>query len=173
MADCRCDWEQREPRNVCLHRPPHPTSRARVRSLEYGDVGGGDVKVIYLAHPLSGDFEANRASAKRWGAWLATTFKVGVVMDWVWMSECLPETAENRTLGLECDKALIGRCDGIFLCGPRLSDGMNIEWEHATAVDVPSFNAATKTPEDFAPTEQYGLIDDLEAWLDELPERGP
>jgi hypothetical protein len=88
------------------------------------------MKVVYLAHPLSGDIERNRANAARWVAWATVVHRVAVVADWITLSGQLSE-AEGRELGLECDKALIERCDEIWLVGGRVSPGMLLELEHA------------------------------------------
>ena len=88
-------------------------------------------KVVYLAHPLGSgeDREQNRANAARWVAWVTLAYNVAVVADWIVLSGQLSE--EHRELGLECDKALIERCDEVWLVGGRISPGMAIESEHA------------------------------------------
>src|SRR5690606_37063267 len=73
----------------------------------------------------------NRLKASVWCAWIASTFRVATVADWIILSSHLPETPENREFGLECDKALIERCDELWLCGEVMSSGMAIEAEHA------------------------------------------
>lgn len=94
--------------------------------------------VVYLAHPLSAPtragIEANRASAAKWAAWVANTFRVAVVADWIWMTGELEETPENRAFGLACDRELVRRCDAMVMVGPRVSEGMRLESEHARAV---------------------------------------
>src|SRR5690606_9619237 len=73
----------------------------------------------------------NRLKASTWCAWIASTFRVATVADWIILSSHLPETPENREFGLECDKALIERCDELWMVGPQVSGGMQIEAGHA------------------------------------------
>lgn len=117
-----------------------------------------DLPVVYLAAPLSAPtregIEANRAAAAKWAAWIAVTFRVAVVADWIWMTGELAETPENRALGLAADCSLVRRCDVLVMVGPRVSEGMRLESAHAKAVvdwtspdhaellrDLPTFRA--------------------------------
>lgn len=96
-----------------------------------------DRKVVYLAHPLSGTYaemQRNRENGAQWCAWLCRHFHVATVADWIVMSSVLLETPENRALGLDCDKALVERCDGVILASNRISGGMAIERDHSVLV---------------------------------------
>ncbi len=99
------------------------------------DVHYRDLKVVYIAHPLSGpDRDANIARASRWCAW---AFKSGYapVADWIVLASQLDES--YREPGLRADCALIKRCDEIWLCGGRVSEGMRVEAAAAKLVGVP------------------------------------
>lgn len=95
------------------------------------------MKVVYLAHPLGADADRqqNRANAARWVAWATLVHRVAVVADWITLSGQLSE--DHRELGLQCDLALIDRCDEIWLVGGRISPGMAIERDHAAAHGKP------------------------------------
>jgi hypothetical protein len=90
------------------------------------------MKVVYVAHPLGGGpgREDNRRAAAKW---VGEIGKLGVapVADWIILSGQWPEEDGGRELGLRIDRALIERCDEIWLVGPRISPGMTIEAEHA------------------------------------------
>jgi len=99
------------------------------------DVHYRDMKVVYIAHPLSGpDRDANIARAARWCAW---AFKSGysTVADWIVLASQLDES--YREQGLRADCALIKRCDELWQVGGRISDGMRIEAAAAKLVGVP------------------------------------
>lgn len=93
-------------------------------------------KVVYIAHPLGTgpDREANRARAARWVAWAAFSQGVSPVADWITLSGQVGE--ERRQEGLECDLALVERCDAVWLVGGCVSPGMRAEAEHAAACGV-------------------------------------
>jgi hypothetical protein len=94
-------------------------------------------KVVYIAHPLGAghDREQNRENAAKWVAWAATVRGVAPVADWIVLSGELTE--EHRKLGLECDFALIARCDELWLVGGRISPGMQLEADFARRVQIP------------------------------------
>lgn len=115
-------------------------------------------KRIYLAHPLSPSqsqlaeleeiyivadlreklaLKDNQKSAARWGAWIATTFRYAVSADWIWLSSVLEESPENRALGLSLDKTQIEACDELWALGPRISNGMAVEIDHAHLCKIP------------------------------------
>jgi hypothetical protein len=88
------------------------------------------MKVVYICHPLAGpDREQNRANAAKWVAWAALHRGVAPIADWIILSGELSE--DHRELGLAIDLTLIERCDELWLCGPRISPGMQIEWSRA------------------------------------------
>ena len=98
------------------------------------DVHYRDLKVVYVAHPLSGpDRDANIARAARWCAW---AFKSGFapVADWIVLASQLDES--YREPGLRADCALIKRCDEVWLVGGRVSEGMRIEAAAAKLVGL-------------------------------------
>jgi hypothetical protein len=56
---------------------------------------------------------------------------------WIILSGEWEETAENRALGLETDKAELSTCDEVWLCGDGISVGMRLEKEHAESLGIP------------------------------------
>jgi hypothetical protein len=94
------------------------------------------MKVVYVAHRLNAETEsarqANRESAERWVAWLAANFKIAPIADWVVLSKIWPETMRER--GLAVDLKLVSRADEVWLVGPVVSAGMQIEADHARAL---------------------------------------
>jgi hypothetical protein len=92
------------------------------------------MQVGYIAHPLGDgpDRERNRENASRWVAWIARTYNIAPVADWIVLSGQWAETPANRERGIEIDLELVERCDIIFLCGGRVSPGMTQELHHAT-----------------------------------------
>jgi len=110
-------------------------NRRLVDERRAADIHYRDIKVVYVAHPLSGpDRDANIARASRWCAW---AFKSGYapVADWIVLASQLDES--YREQGLRADCALIKRCDEVWLCGGRVSEGMRIEAAAARLVGVP------------------------------------
>lgn len=93
------------------------------------------MKQVYIAHPLGGgsDREQNRANASKWVAW-AGDQGVAPTATWIILSGEWDES--KRELGLEIDKALVARCDELWLVGGRVSAGMAIEAKAARDTGV-------------------------------------
>lgn len=82
---------------------------------------------VYIAHPLGAgpDREANRAAAAQWCALLAERYLVSPVADWIVLSGVWSEN--RRTVGLECDRAIVELVGTVIAVGPRVSPGMALE----------------------------------------------
>lgn len=87
------------------------------------------MKVCYVAHPLGAgeDRARNIVNATKWCAWLAKTYRIATVADWIVLASQWDETPENRELGLAIDVELVKRCDELIMVGGRISAGMAIE----------------------------------------------
>jgi hypothetical protein len=100
--------------------------------------------VAYVAHKLSAPtaegMAENRRAASLWCAWLCRHFNVATIADWIVMSSVLDETDANRDLGLDCDFALIRRCDVMICVGTVMSGGMHAEAKVAQESGVPLAN---------------------------------
>ena len=91
-------------------------------------------KLCYIAHPLgqAGDRERNRRSAGSIMATLQQEHPDRVfVASWITLAEYWSETPALREMGLKADLALIEHCEEIWLCGSRISPGMQLELDHA------------------------------------------
>lgn len=99
------------------------------------------MRAIYVAHPLGAgaDREQNRANASKWCAWVAGLGHAPVA-DWIILSGELEESPENREMGLAIDRALVARCDEVWLVGGRVSPGMRIEAKTASAHGKPVYD---------------------------------
>ena len=90
--------------------------------------------IVYIAHPLSGDWEGNIASARQYAEASARN-NYAPVAPYLTLYGLLHEPAD-RQLGLDIDLAMIEVCDEVWLCGGRISSGMQIELDHALEVGV-------------------------------------
>lgn len=99
-------------------------------------------RLVYIAHPLGAgpDRSENIERAARWFAWAARADGVIPCGVWLILARFDAETQENRERNMLIDKRLIARCDEVWLCGPRVSPGMQQEAEHARACGVSVVN---------------------------------
>ncbi len=97
------------------------------------------MKVIYMAHPVSGDIARNLSEAKRWIRWIEETHDdVAVVANWITECEIWDDSDPvQRAAGLRRDFAVIARCDELWLVGDHVSAGMRAEREHAEHCGLP------------------------------------
>lgn len=81
---------------------------------------------------------ANINGAMTWLRWLCRSFpETTFIAPWIASMLSGEDDADpvQREAGLVGDCAVIERCDGIVLCGPRISEGMRREMEHGLARD--------------------------------------
>jgi hypothetical protein len=87
----------------------------------------------YLAHPIAPDekfsFEENMAHALQ-VARILTDAGLSVCLPWFAMCRFLDDSnPEHRALGMEFNKKMVKRLDGLLLTGHKISKGMQIERE--------------------------------------------
>jgi len=98
-------------------------------------------QIVYMAHPLGGDVDSNCVRARAWLRWLMdhepdTAFcvpwlpyvDVGRPDEKIGPGAIDPDSLpEYRARCLRDDITIAGVCDGIVLCGGRISPGMRME----------------------------------------------
>ena len=93
--------------------------------------------IWYVAHPVHGDVMGNVARAGAWLRWLvAGEPDVAFIAPWIASIHCGADDDNDpaqRARGILDAATVIARCDGIILCGGRVSDGMKIELEAMAA----------------------------------------
>jgi hypothetical protein len=93
-------------------------------------------RLVYVAHPL-GDGEDRPRNIVRASKWVAWAAEQGVAPTCTWIVLATQWDESRRDEELAIDLALIERCDEVWLCGPRVSKGMNIEATHAKTKGIP------------------------------------
>jgi hypothetical protein len=97
------------------------------------------MRVIYLCHPVSGDVPGNLAAAKKIIRELEDA-DPGIAIVASWITECEiwdDADPEQRAAGLRRDLAVLAKCDEVWLCGPRVSAGMQLEADRAAELGIP------------------------------------
>lgn len=91
--------------------------------------------VVYMAHPVGAEdaagVDANLSRAVRWYAYLLKA-EPDYAITAPWLAALLARIQDDaspadRERGLRDNAAFAARCDGIILCGGRVSDGMRRE----------------------------------------------
>lgn len=80
--------------------------------------------------------QRNIDRAMAWLAWLRRSFpETTFIAPWIVdiLSGADDSDPAQREAGMQGNFAVIERCDGIVLCGPRISNGMRREMEHGVA----------------------------------------
>jgi hypothetical protein len=123
------------------------------------------MRVIYLAHPVGAatpdGIKANLARAKRWYRWIAKSFNVSIVADWLTICEVLDDANQaDRDHGLDMDIAAIERCDELWLVGGRISNGMGLERDAAEDFNlrIVDLTFLGEEPPDLLSAEMLSLI---------------
>lgn len=119
--------------------PLRPTE-AEIEAIQSFTVspGSGEYEVdakIWKPHEtrVREALRANLDRAMRWLAWLRRSFpETTFIAPWIAdvLSGAAVENAELLEARFANDCAVIERCDGIVLCGGRISEGMQREMDH-------------------------------------------
>ena len=109
--------------------PLRPTEE-EVREVGRPSAGATDRTLYEIA------LRANLDRTMRWLSWLRRSFP-GTTFIAPWIASVLAGADDTdpaqRAAGIADACAVIERCDGIVLCGGRISDGMRREMEHGRA----------------------------------------
>lgn len=100
--------------------------------------------LVYMAHPVNGDFHNNIARAKRWLSWCNSSFakdelgidpatNVVVVAPWLADPKNIDHDPEARAAHMKWCTAASARCDETWFVGGRISKGMSEEGDTARA----------------------------------------
>lgn len=127
-------------------------------------------EVFYVAHPVSGDIDANIANVVSWIEWLTENDPSRIYIA-PWVPEVMAFKNNPKVVGadqqaiqtfydrvLEDDKVVVSKLDGILLVGGKISRGMAIELEQAkiTGQTVQDWSYA-RTPADLLPEHVAAL----------------
>lgn len=118
------------------------------------------MKIIYMAHPVSGDVACNLANAKLWYCYFMRGYAVSILADWIITCEVFDDSdPADRARGLAADLAAVKRADELWLCGPRISSGMQAEAAVAYAAGIPvrSLIIGAQPPGELVNIESYPL----------------
>jgi hypothetical protein len=97
------------------------------------------MRVVYMAHPVSGDVPGNLAKARAHVRRLEEAHPdVAIVASWITECEVWDDAnPDERAKGLQRDMAVLGKCDELWLLGPHVSSGMALEEDHANSLGIP------------------------------------
>lgn len=89
----------------------------------------------YMAHPVAPyDGVTIEENLRRAKCYLRALNRAGeyVIAPWIGLVESLDDDDQDDKLhGFQVDLECLRRCDGIVLCGPKVSDGMRLELQEA------------------------------------------
>lgn len=127
------------------------------------------MRVVYIAHALGQgeDREKNRAAAARWVAWAASQ-GFAPVATWITLAGEWDESSKNRERGIAIDSVLVERCDEVWLCGGRITPGMQHEADHARLRHILVRDLTRLGPE-----PSRWRFDRAMAWLAQLADDAP
>lgn len=106
------------------------------------------MKRVFMAAPVRGkdkaELDRNLAMAEQWFWRIENTFpEVAVEASWITACRVFDDAIEeHRARGIARNKCHIERCDELYLCGDRVSAGMQAEANHALECGKPVFRAA-------------------------------
>ena len=94
-------------------------------------------RLVYLASPYAGDVEGNVAFAKAACRYAAVSGCTPVAVHLMYPRFLDDRVPKERELGTRMGLRVLAVCDEIWLCGERLSAGMQAEKEEAKRLGIP------------------------------------
>lgn len=111
-------------------------------------------KIVYIASPYAGDVEGNVAFARA-ACRLAMEQGNTPVAAHLLYPQMLDDTVpKQRELGIRMGLRLLGACSELWLCGSRISGGMQEELKEAWKHGIPVRRIPREAVEEFLPPEQ-------------------
>lgn len=97
------------------------------------------MRLIFMAHPVRGNVKENIRRAKQWVRRIEETYPdVAVQAPWIVECEIWDDSDEiQRRKGIARNKAVIRKCNALWLVDSRVSPGMAEEAEFALLCGVP------------------------------------
>jgi len=118
-------------------------------------------KVVYIAHPVSGDVKGNIDRVLQICREIHTESKY-IVPSAPYIATLLyldDDKADERELGIKANKLLFerGGFQELWLCGNRISPGMRQEVEWCTKLNIPIICYSKELTEEFIHFRLYGV----------------
>lgn len=96
------------------------------------------MKLVYIAHPVAGDTATNLKSAASWVRWAARQNGVIPVAPYFQSLAAFDEdTPEEREEGFQIGLKFLQFCQELWVCGDRISEGMQREIYVALGWQIP------------------------------------
>lgn len=89
--------------------------------------------LVYICSPYSGDVEANVAAARRYCRMAVERSYIPIAPHLLYPQFLNDADPAERMLGLSFGNALMDKCSELWVCGDRLSPGMEAEFDRASA----------------------------------------
>lgn len=95
-------------------------------------------KVVFIAHPLRGDEEKNLKNVERYIRFAIAQKNIHPCCPWYAMVKALDDRNDRHRLrGLQANFAILARCDELWVCGPKITEGVKEEIEVAQTWRIP------------------------------------
>lgn len=93
-------------------------------------------KLVYIASPFAGDIEGNIAFARRACLYAIAAGNTPIAVHLLYPLLLNDVDPTQRETGLRCGLDVLERCDELWVCGDRISSGMQREIAHAIEQDI-------------------------------------
>lgn len=96
------------------------------------------MKLVYLAHPVSGDTPANLESAAQWVRWASRLSGVVPLAPYFQSVAAFSElNPSEREEGFQHGLKVLRSCQELWVCGEKITDGMRREIYCAQGWQIP------------------------------------
>ena len=107
------------------------------------------MKIVYIAHPISGDIKGNLEKIRQIVRTINLAYKdiVPFAPYWVDCHALDDNNVDERMRGIDNDSEFFRRrtMDEVWLCGDKISTGMKYEIQKALNIDIPIISKSEGT----------------------------
>lgn len=102
------------------------------------------MKIVYICSPLRGDVEANIRMANAYCAYAAAEGVVPLAPHAIFTAYLDDSNPKERQQGFKMGIELLSRCDELWVCGSKLTEGMQAEIIMARRLGIPVIKVRSK-----------------------------
>ncbi len=116
-------------------------------------------KLVYIASPLSGDIARNLVFARQACRYAIAQDAIPFAPHLLYTQMLDDRDPAERRLGIDMGNQMLGLCEELWLCGDRISPGMEGERKLAEEWNIPVHQISTEEilSVDFSPTKGMGM----------------
>lgn len=115
------------------------------------------MKLVYICSPFAGDIETNLQFARAACRYAVNQGCAPVAVHLMYPQVLNDAVPSERAAGIQLGLRVLASCEELWICGERISHGMNCEIAEAEWLSIPIRTISTEQIRGGFPMKQYGI----------------